>query len=96
MTTTEKNVLIAEFMGGKRLPNSQTIRYNDYQGNDCHIDELAYDSDWNWLMLVIEKVFDESDENDFLGDITHALVDININETHKEVAKFIQDYNDKN
>ena len=52
----EGNKLIAEFMGWSKspyehLPNKM---YKDDKG--IHVDQLKYNSSWDWLMPVVEKV----------------------------------------
>jgi hypothetical protein len=58
MTTTEKNTLIVLFMGGnfkltRSIPNEETARVHD---GIYSIDEIKYDSDWNWLIPVLKKI----------------------------------------
>ena len=60
MTTTENNKLLAEFMGCyqnnegfwgfENTPNHK--RWHTDRFLDC----TKYDTDWNWLMLVVEKI----------------------------------------
>jgi hypothetical protein len=67
---TENNTLIAEFMGGIVVNESEIyfdvalFRYTLYTKN-IPFDELLYDTDWNWLMEVVEKIenisFNKSD-----------------------------------
>jgi len=68
-STIENNKLIAEFMGGLYNVHSNTYgigkaQYKDY-GDLKNVvsaqkhysqDELLYNSDWNWLMPVVEKI----------------------------------------
>jgi len=66
LTTTEKNILIALFMGGedraKVLNGGNKIEFPPRIENDIKIfksfsyNELKYHSDWNWLMEVVEKI----------------------------------------
>lgn len=59
MTTTEKNEIIARFMG---LSYCEKYQYEGWYKNHehnhriCDYDGLKYHSDWNWLCLVIEKI----------------------------------------
>lgn len=57
---------------------------------------LRYDSDWNALMPIVEKCYHNGeDENNLMGDITHALLDCNIDATYEAVVNFIKWYNEK-
>ena len=62
MKTIENNKIIAEFLSVKIhpcetienfkfLPIEERGLYNGY-----FIDELKYHEDWNWLMVVVEKI----------------------------------------
>ena len=62
MKTIENNKIIAEFLNVKIhpcetienfkfLPIEERGLYNGY-----FIDELKYHEDWNWLMVVVEKI----------------------------------------
>lgn len=57
---TENNILIAEFMNYEK----QTWSYNDavayytpFKENSLFSDKLKFHTDWNWLMQVVEKIF---------------------------------------
>lgn len=62
MTTTEKNKLIAEFMGLE----DGLIHYTE-QGEDIYysIQEVKYHTSWDWLMPVVEKI--NSDKNNCIS-----------------------------
>ena len=73
------NKLIAEFMGG---------------GKEYHIDMntktlKSYDTSWDWLMPVVMRCY-ESDIKIEVGDITHGLLDCDLESTHKAVVEFIK------
>ncbi|MBK9936787.1 MAG: hypothetical protein IPP05_22385, partial [Cytophagaceae bacterium] len=57
MTTTEKNEIIARFMGyiDNGCSNDGFLIHPE-TNYDEDISELKYHSDWNWLCLVIEKI----------------------------------------
>lgn len=59
MNTTENNKLIAEFMGMKPQDKNEldgfwtnTIKAHKYDS----VMNLQFDSSWNWLMEVVEKI----------------------------------------
>lgn len=61
MNTTENNKKIAEFLGFKLQNNPNERFYKNYftQANGVwvnRIEILHFDSDWNWLMKVVEKI----------------------------------------
>ncbi len=67
MTTTENNKLLAEFLGwGKKVnkDGEETPFYNlpielhNHLGIIQHIplEGFVFDTDWNWLILVVEKI----------------------------------------
>jgi hypothetical protein len=63
MNTTENNKLIAEFMGFKlqQDPNERWFGQYFTTPNDVwanRIELLHFDTDWNWLMEVVEKIED--------------------------------------
>lgn len=58
-TTTENSILIAEFMGGNIDPDAKYWLENLKLPNNetrFHIEQGKYNSDWNWLMEVVEKI----------------------------------------
>lgn len=57
----EGNKLIAEFIGPSEdwKTNKGSVRLYFKPGHNtphCEAHELKYHSDWNWLMLVVEKI----------------------------------------
>ena len=82
MNTTEKNELLAEFMGVKKELfwfNLKTGNYVKKENTDCEIEQVSlyvknnkpitsflYHSDWNWLMEVVEKILQKCAEMDEL------------------------------
>ena len=70
---TTKNELVAKFMGctfHTKHPYSEETNYwqfNEYMPANCNsrvkTDELAFDTDWNWLMDAVEKITDLHPDN---------------------------------
>ena len=103
MELQEKNRFIAEFMGLKFKDDDEYINELIHmKSNGIYFEqgymtsELKYNSSWDWLMPVVNEIYntglDEQTTNE-IGDITHALLDVNINAVHEAVVKFIQMWN---
>ena len=54
MTTTEKNAVIARFMGITEIIETNGIVYKDPNSELFY--EIKYHSDWNWIMNCVEKI----------------------------------------
>ncbi len=82
------NKLIAEFMGYVYeddrffMEDSEGVRLYEYLPH-----ELQYHSSWDWLMPVVKKI---EEQNELIG--AHIL-STDIGKTHKEVVRFIKEYN---
>ena len=81
----KNNKLIAEFMGvGKHYEAQSSNMFNQYH------------TDWNKLMLVIEKIADLYIENPQLDYQSYDNIRFcvpNLQDTYEEVVQFIKDYN---
>ena len=61
--------------------------------------ELRYDSDWNWLMQVVEKCLigeaelEPEQYKKYIRPIYEGLCNLDIAETHSAVVDFIKWYN---
>jgi hypothetical protein len=93
----ENNKLIAEFMG---LSIKEGVCYytdaDDMFPMGIEVEEpyLPYDTSWDWLMPVVEKVFVLSeDEEAWRMDIESGLTTLNRDETYRAVVEFIKQYN---
>jgi hypothetical protein len=53
-------------------------------------DKLRFHYDWNWLIAVVDKCFQEEGKHYMIND---ALLTINIEEVYDAVVKFIEEYN---
>ena len=87
-----KNKRIAEFMG-------YTFVNGVYESpkDEFHIDEMLYDTSWDWLMPVVQKCYDlEDEEMNNLGataDISMYMTDVDIQGVYSAVSEFIKQYN---
>ena len=67
------------------------------------INELEYDTSWDWLMPVVDKIkilviLSHSDElynSEEWDNITHTLLQIEIKSVYKAVVEFIKWYNEQ-
>lgn len=54
---TVNNKLIAEFMGKKHIMTEDEFLSMEHKPHyPTVIEDLKYDSDWNWLMEVVERI----------------------------------------
>jgi hypothetical protein len=101
-TIEEKNRMIAEFIGMQQTSigwfDAEEVLVLPYT-SDNTFDNLLFHTSWDWLMPVVDAIYntdiDEQATNE-IGDITHALLDVNINAVHEAVVNFIEFYNKQN
>jgi len=59
--------------------------------------DMKFDESWDWLMPVLAKIdaldYENNEDQNFVGDITCALVNIDIVGTYSAVVRLIEDYN---
>ena len=102
----KENKLIAEFMGFPTqtdVVDDRTLAYyvgksiihtdnkdNENDDDVYHPEDMQFNTSWDWLMPVIEKVFILSeDEEAWRMDIESGLTTLNIDETYRAVVEFI-------
>lgn len=77
--------------------NDMLMSQNEYftlsLGN-C-FDELLFDKSWDWLMPVVESCYHNGADENEVGDITHALLDCDRDNTYQAVVEFIKQYNNE-
>ena len=80
------NEMIAEFMGV------------DYVDIDTYLEsnnELQYDTSWDWLMPVAEKIYKERGlDDEIILMIRDSVAELNIESMYKTIVEFIKEYND--
>ena len=108
----ENNKLIAEFMGvfDKILSTGNIHSWSDapfyYTTEDTKEKVIKnickyskYDSDWNWLMEVVEKClvgeaeYNEDEAKKAIREIYESLCNINISSVYNACVEFIKWYN---
>jgi hypothetical protein len=106
MNTQENNKMIAEFMGGQYV-DEYLIEFEDfyavkeivedeYYYTNCFDsdNELQYHTSWDWLMPVVEKILNKSDDDELIErfyEIQNVIP--NREATYKSVVEFINQYN---
>lgn len=111
----KENKLISEFMGFPKEADAvddRTIAYyvgesilrtdntdNENSYDVFHPDDMQFHSSWDWLMSVVEKIFDitfsddekETSDSEYFYNVRDCMPDIN--HTYKAVVEFIKQYN---
>lgn len=93
MTTTDKNRIIAEFMGAKKtdLVGLQKPIYYPVMGKSVSENKLKFHSDWSWLMEVVEKIeslgFDTSLDRHEFGKKTTFFIRYGGSNTQSGISK---------
>jgi hypothetical protein len=90
----KENKLIAEFMGLETITIGRLksiLRQNRENGfihtpQACIVDELKYDTSWDWLMPVINKCYQEH----MSKHIADAVMTCDIDEAYQVVVEFIK------
>ena len=97
MKTTEKNKLIAEFMGLKF--NKGTFYNMGYDvfsnGNLYGKHELKYHKYWDWLMPVVQKIKDTPTYGSTDGVDFVLTCDLTKENLYESVVEFIKYYNEE-
>ena len=96
--TTENTKLLAIFMGFTLgHPDKNETRWKEnWFGNGLRHKHLQFDTDWNWLMPVIQEcviIAAESDEWERYWKITDMIP--RIDTTYEAVVEFIKWYNEQ-
>ena len=108
MENIEKgNILIAEFMGADGAPKYNPEVWDIYITGHLDVDgdheeaqhfytpsEMEYHTSWDWLMPVVSKCREESNEEDSHWEaIYYSLEGCDINVTYHAVVEFIKQLN---
>ena len=98
--TTENNKIIAEFMGYKKnTPSKDFFQHPTEKNRYDRIEFLSYDSDWNWLMEVVEKIYNTKAPYELHKNIEDAFiykVENRIESVYNACVEFIKWYNEEN
>jgi len=96
----KNNKLIAEFMGLEIRESKHryiTTYYVLIDDMPTDFQDLKYHESWDWLMPVVIKCFEVSEQtNDDLNfKLNDALLETNIDSLYKAVVEFIKDQKDR-
>ena len=96
LNNMNNNKLIAEFMGLTNHHNDNSIMLRETpKGNVVvHVYDLDYDSSWDWLMPVVQKIGDEYLNTPFDETYSHLTEQYEniwtLEDTYKAVVEFIK------
>ena len=110
MKITENNKLIAEFMGAITVGKSMMFPAEASFPKKEFIESLEYDTSWDWLMPVVEKIESIDEYEVVMYDVVGCEIhdrrkgntiinihsqDTKINAVYKAVIEFIKWYNEQ-
>ena len=101
----ESNILIAEFMGADGAPKYNPESWDIYITGHLDVDgdheeaqhfytpsEMKYHTSWDWLMPVVNECYHNGADENEVGDITHGLLDCDIDHTYEAIVEFIKQH----
>lgn len=97
------NVLIAEFMGIKVFEGINSNNQTYFYYNNIELKDFEalpnYDSDWNWLMPVVDKIYSMNEYYQYKADTISMFFDggieltTDIESVYDSVVEFIEWFN---
>jgi hypothetical protein len=87
------NKLIAEFMG-MEFGDDGTMCYDDAENRHppTPTDMLAFHTSWDWLMPVVQKIYQLGLDNESTLLVRDAVAEANLDNTYSAVSEFIKKY----
>jgi hypothetical protein len=86
------NKLIAEFMNVHEIMHDGYSEY-DFDDNTLdvvHENNLKYHSSWDWLMPVVEKIYNEEGlDNELVLVVRDSVAEINIKNTYDSIIDYL-------
>ncbi len=105
------NEMIAEFMSGQRVLPDEDVYNMPTHNNLCYgVNELQYDTSWDWLMPVVEKIeslgyeliiaesrckINHNTDHSIEEVINIDIIDSKREATYQAVVEFIKEHNDE-
>jgi hypothetical protein len=102
MNRLESNKLLAEFMGcyqnNEGFWGFENTPNHKKWHTDRFLDCTQYDTDWNWLMEVVEKIDEVCgiDLHEWDEHINNALCSKSLSTTYNACVEFVQWHNNQN
>jgi hypothetical protein len=84
---TQNNILIAEFMGFKKDSPSTNWYYDLKKSRYYRLNELLYDTDWNWLMDVVDKIDSLGFVTEISGNIERSFALIGLANSNSSISR---------
>ncbi len=93
--TMKNNKLIAEFMGIEFNKGTfYNMGYDVFSDGNLYCNhELKYNESWDWLMPVVQKCLDVSNDDNMEDFYSIQNVVPNIEATYRAVVEFIKEHN---